>query len=298
MSDEGVEKPSFLFLTGATGHTGSHLARRLLDEGRRLRCLNHNPATARHLPQHDRLEIVRGDAAHPETWTDALRGAEALFHLAHVGFGASVADACAAAGVRRVIALSSTRRLTKFPEESAWRVRRGEAALESSDLDYTILRSSMIFGGDRDNNMERLVRWLRRHRWAPLLAGGRNLVQPIFVWDLVDALVRALQRPQTTARRILTVAGPQALTQRALFEAVARAMGRRFVWLPVPHGAAVSAAALIERLPVRRPWITRAQIRRTLEDKAFEIGEARAALGGWQPRPFDEAIRLKLDGQA
>ena len=48
----------------------------------------------------------------------------------------------------------------------------------------------------------------------------------------------------------------------------------------------------------RRPLVTRDQIRRTLEDKAFDITEAREALGGWQPRPFEEALALKLSGQA
>lgn len=292
MSDKG-----YLFLTGATGHTGSRAARRLLDEGWRLRCLNHNPDHARHLPQSPSLEIVRGDITHPEAWQDALVGAAAVVHMAHVGFARHITQACQAADVGRVISLSSTRRFTQFPEATARRVIEGEAALEASPLNYTILRSAMIFGGDRDNNLEKLVRWLRRRPFLPLLAGGRNLVQPIYTWDLVEAIVRALDRPEATARRALTLAGPEPMTQRVMIEKIARAMGRPLFWVPVPYALMFAGAGLIEKL-MRRPPVTRDQIRRMLEDKTFDISEAQAALGGWQPRPFEEALALKLAGKA
>jgi hypothetical protein len=55
---------------------------------------------------------------------------------------------------------------------------------------------------------------------------------------------------------------------------------------------------LIEAVTGRRPFVTRDQVRRTLEDKAFDIREAQEALGGWQPREFEEAIKEKLAGRA
>lgn len=288
-----------LFMTGATGHTGSRAARRLLELGWRLRCLNYNPDHARFLPQSPNLEVVRGDVRQPEAWADAARGAFALINLAHVGFAPEVIRACRQAGVRRVLTMSSTRRFTQFPEDTARRVIAGEAALEASGLDYTILRPSMIFGGDRDNNLEKLVRWLRRWPVLPLLGGGRNLVQPIYTWDVVDAIVRALERPETTAGRALTLAGPRAMTQRELFEIVARALGKRVVFAPIPYALAMAGAWALEGVKRRgKPYLSRAQIRRTLEDKAFDIAEAREALGGWSPTPFEDAIAIKVAGRA
>lgn len=284
-------------MTGATGHTGSRAARRLLELGWRLTCLNHNPEHARHLPRDPALEIIAGDVTRPEGWAQALRGAEAIIHMAHVGFARHVVAACEAAGVRRVISLSSTRRFTKFPERTARMVIEGEGALEASGLDYTILRASMIYGGDRDNNLEKMMRWLRRRRVMPLFAGGRNLVQPIFTWDLVEAITAALARPEATARRALTLAGPRPMTQREMIETLARAMGRRVIWVPVPYAAAMAAAWMLERLGPR-PLVTREQIRRTLEDKTFDIGEAQEALGGWAPRAFEEGVALKVAGKA
>ena len=186
----------FLFLTGATGHTGSRVARRLLGDGWRLRCLVHMPEHAVRLPKDERLEDDKGDVNSPETWQDRLAGASALLHMAHIRFADAVVRACEAEGVARVIALSSTRRFTRFPEQTARWVIDGEARLEASTLDYTILRASMIFGGDRDNNLEKVVRWLQRRRWVPVVAGGHHQGQPNFVGDLVAAIVRALERPK------------------------------------------------------------------------------------------------------
>ncbi|MEN6625493.1 MAG: NAD(P)H-binding protein [Candidatus Sumerlaeia bacterium] len=285
----------FLFLTGATGHTGSRLARRLVAEGWRLKCLVRTADHARYLPHN--IEIVQGDIQNPATWSDRLAGAHAMYHLAHVGFAPHVIEACGAAGVKRVISMSSTRRFTKFPERTARLVMTGEAAFEASDLDYTVIRSSMIFGGDRDNNLEKIVRMLRRWRVMPLVGGGHNLVQPIYVGDLVDALIAALAHPESTSRRMLTVAGPTPMTWRTMVEVLSEAMCRPVIWVRVPFAPTMAAAFVIEKF-MKKPFVTRDQIRRLFEDKTFDITEARSALGGWSPRPFAEAIRFKLSGKA
>ncbi len=297
--DTTTDSPPFLFLTGATGHTGSRAARRLLADGWRLRCLLHTPARGRFLPDSPDLEIVPGDITDPAPWLPRLRGAAAFLNMAHVGFADYVVAACRETGIRRVLSLSSTRRFTRFPERTARMVIDGEVAYAASGLDWTVLRASMIFGGDRDNNLEKVVRWLRRHRWMPLIAGGTNLVQPIFVLDLVDAISRAVaDRSGATSGRALTLAGPEPMTQRAMIETIAAAMDCPLAWVPVPFGAAMAAGWTLERIRPRRPFATRDQFRRMLEDKTFDITEAQAALGGWSPRPFAEAIRLKLAGEA
>lgn len=290
-----INPDRFLFLTGATGHTGSRLARRLVADGWRLKCLLHTADHASYLPHN--VEIVTGDIMKPEAWRERLAGAYAFYNLAHVGYAPHVIEACKAAGVTRVISMSSTRRFTKFPERTARLVIAGEAAFEASDLDYTVIRSSMIFGGDRDNNLEKMVRWLRRWRVMPLVGRGQNLVQPIYVGDLVDALAAALTHPETTTRRMLTVAGPTPMTWRTMVEVLSDAMCRSVIWVPVPFAPTMAVVWVIDKV-MKKPLVTPDQIRRMFEDKTFDITEARTALGGWSPRPFAEAIRFKLSGKA
>ena len=76
---------------------------------------------------------------------------------------------------------------------------------------------------------------------------------------------------------------------------IGQALGRRPVWLPIPYGAAMAAACVLE-IMFPNPPIGRDQIRRATEDKAFDITPAREALGGWQPRSFEQTLALKLEG--
>lgn len=291
------EKPAFIFMAGSSGHTGSRLAARLLELGWQLKCLSHREHTRGRIPEHTRCEIVSGDLHRPETYTESLRGAHACLNLAHIRHIVPLIEACKAVGVNRLLATSSTRRFTRFPDPSAQRVIAAEAAIAISDLDFTVLRPTMIFGGSNDNNLEKVFAWLRRHRWLPLVAGGRGKLQPIYVHDLVAAFVTALEHPETTSGKMLTVAGSETKTQKDLFIAIGEAIGRPTRFIPVPYPLMMSAAWLAENL-ISRPPLSCAQVRRMLEDKVFDISEARAALPGWEPRTLNEALAEKSQGKA
>jgi len=70
------------FITGVNSFLGATLARQLLDRGWQVRGLiraSSNDILLRDLPG---LTRVVGDLLQPETWRDALRGCDALFHVA------------------------------------------------------------------------------------------------------------------------------------------------------------------------------------------------------------------------
>jgi hypothetical protein len=77
----------------------------------------------------------------------------------------------------------------------------------------------------------------------------------------------------------MIVAGPEALSYRDFMRAVAAASG-----VARPRVVAVPAGPLLALAPLTRvipglPTIAAAEIRRLLEDKAFDIGPMRAVLG-------------------
>jgi nucleoside-diphosphate-sugar epimerase len=284
-----------LFLTGATGHTGCRVARRLLDDGWQLRCLSRTPAHRQFIPSSERVRVIAGDLHGPCGLVEHIAGCTAVIHMAHVGFVPVMLGLCESCGIRRFICLSSTRRFTRFAEETSMRVIAGETALENSSLDFTALRSTMIFGGPRDRNIGKIVRWLKRCRLMPLIGGGRNLLQPVFVEDLVEAVVLTLNEPAATHRKFLTIAGPEPMTQRLMVEKIGRILGRPPVWLPVPWFMMYVLAWILEKVR-REPFVNRAKIRRLLEDKDFDISETLEIIQGWQPRSFEEAVELKISG--
>lgn len=279
-----------ILVTAATSQTGSLAARGLVREGYTVRCLVRGDEGLRYLPLAD-IEIARGDLERPETLRAALDGMDAVAHIAHIRFAPRLIAACEEGGIRRVVFFSSTRRYTKFDCLTARQVRENEAAIEASDLDYTILRPSMIYGSERDNNISRLVRYLRRHRLFPLIVGGKNLVQPVFVLDVVDALLETLKR-SATIRAAYTLAGPEPLTYRAMVQTLANVLERSVCFVPVPLGPALLAAVVYGAV-FRRPRLTSEQVRRFAEDRSFDISAARRDLG-YTPTRFEDGIRRQI----
>lgn len=265
------------------------MIRRLTDEGWSPCCLLRSARAERALFNFGVTSVVRGDCREPAPWEATLQGVPTLLHLAPVSLAPPVVEAAERHGVRRFIAISSTRGLSRLPNGLADQVRRGEETIEKSSMNFTILRSAMIYGSRQDANVDRIARWLDRRSWMPLIDGGRARVQPVHVDDVVEAVLRSLDYPEETRRTKLLVAGPAPLTWREMVETLARTKGKRVRWLPAPKGAALlmarSAAALSSRFS-SLPGV----IERLDEDRAYDIDETVKRLGGWRPMDFQTGV--------
>ncbi|MEI7634661.1 MAG: NAD(P)H-binding protein [bacterium] len=279
-----------ILLTGVTGHTGCRLADHLAARGGRVRAMTRSPGK---IPAglRGRIEVFQGDLENAGQAADAARGCSAVLALTHIRFAPLVIGAAQTAGVSRAVFMSSTRRYTKYPEATARQVMAGEEAVRSSGLEWTIIRPSMIYGGRQDNNIEHLVRSLRRFPVHPLPGGGRMLWQPVFVWDVVAAIEAALDDP-ASIRNEYTIAGPQPISYACMVRTILRVMNRRVLLVPIPM-AGLKSVAWLSGWISGRPRITMEQIRRLEEDKVFDISPAAHDLH-FQPTPFEAGIRRKL----
>jgi uncharacterized protein YbjT (DUF2867 family) len=282
-----------ILVTGATSHTGSYLVRQLIDRGYGIRCLVRTRMNVSYLPQQG-IEIAMGDFRHPESIMPALDQVKTLVHVAHIRFASDIIPFCRKADIRRVVFISSTRRYTKFPCETASQVIEGEEIIRKSGLDYTILRPAMIYGGPRDNNMTKLVDQVKRHYFFPLFGKGKNLIQPIFVLDLVKTIIDCLDNDRTIGKEY-TLAGPESFSYRECIDIIAQGLNRKIVIVPIPLGLCLFLARIYEKT-TRNPRVTAEQIRRFGEDKVFDIQPARREIG-FNPRSFAEGIAMKLAGE-
>jgi nucleoside-diphosphate-sugar epimerase len=265
-----------ILLVGGTGFLGSFVAARLAHRGPAILA---RPTSDRStLPEG--LEVRLGDLAQPLS----LDGISTLVYCASMGFGhiPPLVQQLEAHGVRRAVFLSTTAIFTSLPSASRAVRVQAEAAVQGSSLAWTLLRPTMIFGTARDRNISRLLRYLKR--WPVYPVAGNGLWQPIYVEDLADAVVAALDSPNAIGRAY-NVAGATPLTFGDLIRAAARAVGRRVVMVNVPIAAATFAARLTH-------VVTSEQIRRLAEDKAFTYAEA-ARDFGFAPRSFDAGVRLE-----
>lgn len=119
------------FLTGATGFVGAAVARLLLAKGHRLRVLSRPNNDRRNLAGLE-VEIVEGDLGNPESYAAALKGCDALFHVAadyriwvpdaaamhriNIGGTRTLMLAALDAGVSRVVYTSSVATLGMYSD--------------------------------------------------------------------------------------------------------------------------------------------------------------------------------------
>jgi len=259
---------------GASGRSGVQLCRALLADGVPVVPVVRDPArwAATGLDAAPRI----ADLTDPAALRAALADARRVVSCAHASHAAAVIDPAPADA--RLVLLGSTRKFTSWPDSHGNGVLAGEAAFLGSGRAGVMLHPTMIYGAQGENNVQRLAALLRRLPVVPLPGGGRALVQPIHQDDVTAAICAALgvawDGPHT-----LVIAGAEPVSYARFVALVAEAAG-----LPPPRILPVPALPLRLAAPLTRllpfvPSVSAAEIRRLLEDKAFDIAPMRATLG-------------------
>ena len=249
-----------ILVLGATGLIGSAVAARLAAEGHAVVGVSRRAMPGLAPISYVPFDIARATTA--EAWLPLLHGIDAVVNCAgtlqdapgestqgvHATGIAALFAVCEVAGVRRVVHLSATgveRETTAFSASK----HAGEAALAVRDLDWVILRPSVVIGRPAYGGSA-LMRGLAALPVLPLLPGTGPL-QVVWLDDLVDTIVFCLG-PQAPARVTLDVVGPRALSFPELVQLFRRWLRRRpAATFRVPAWA----SALLYRLGDAAGWL-------------------------------------------
>ena len=281
-----------IFITGATGFTGSRVVPLLLKNGFEIRCL-HRASSDRSPLDGLNVEWALGDVSDTESLIFAMQGADVLVNIASLGFGHadSIIRAAKDAGIKRAIFISTTAIFTQL-NASSKKVRvAAELAVVTSGLKYTILRPTMIYGSPRDRNMWRLIKFMRLSPIVPVFGDGKYLQQPIYVDDVAAAVFGCL-KTDVTIGKSYNIAGKLPLTYNEVINTLAKAMNKRVWKLHIPSKPVVSLLRLFERMHVPFP-IRVEQVLRLNENKDFSYAEAEKDFG-FIPLSFDNGIKAEL----
>lgn len=273
MSEPDRKIPQRVHVIGASGRSGAALSRELLQRGIEVIPVVRSEERwrATEIGLRPRVARVEDDDA----LAGALRDATHVVSTAHARLAAHVISAAPETAL--LVFLGSTRKFSRWPDDHGTGVIAGERAFLVSGRRGVMLHPTMIYGAKGEDNVQRLAALLRRVPVAPLPA-RRSLVQPIHQDDVVQCTLAALAL-DWIGPESLVVAGPEPLPYRDFLAAVARAAGIRPPRVVTcPSGLIYAAAAVSRRLPML-PNVTAAEIRRLLEDKAFDITPMTERLG-------------------
>ncbi len=281
-----------ILVTGATGFTGSYVVPALLDEGWEVFCLVRETSDTDHLPV-DRIELCYGDLNDFESITAALKGMDTLVNIASLGFGhaSNIVGAAKEAGIQRAIFFSTTSIFTTLNSESKNIRQEAERLIQESDIPYTIIRPTMIYGSSRDRNICRFIKFIHRYPVFPVFGSGDYQLQPVYVGDLAKGVVSILLSDQTI-KKAYNLSGGSELTLNDFIRVIADHLGKKTRLLHFPPGPFIFFLSFMERSGIKFP-IKSEQIQRFNEHKTFSHKNAIEDFG-YSPVRFSEGIGIEL----
>ena len=263
-----------ILLTGATGYTGRFLLHRMAAGAEPLRCIVRASSDCSQLSALG-VEYHIGDLTDPGSVRTAFIGADKVVHLAHIRYAPTILE-CVDASVEHVVLVSSLRRFSRVLSPSVEEVIAGEECARAAGIPCTILRPAMIYGPGDDRNIGRLAMYLQRRSWIPIFGSGEYLQQPVYVEDVVDVVLAALDRPRSRGRSY-NVAGAEKLTYNCLIDRVGGAVGVRPRKVHIPVQLTLAGLWCMERMGIN-VGVEGEQVLRLQESKAFSIDAAQEDL--------------------
>ncbi len=240
-------------------------------------------------PLEDEAALERAAFGSGETSTYDL-----VLHTAHVHFTPQMMRLAERYGVPRVLLIHTTGMYSKYREYGA-RYREIDDAVTSQVVTgpcWTILRPTMIYGNSRDHNLHKMIRAICRLPIFPLFGDGGATFQPVHVEDVADAAMTILETP-ACRWRAYDLSGGTVATYKEMMLLICRLLNRRPLLLPVPLPAALALASIGERLRPGGVGVSREQIRRLGENKAFSHADA-ARDFGFTPRSLHEGLAEEI----
>lgn len=288
-----------ILVTGGTGYVGSRMVQKLKEVGKDVRVLARDPDAARAtLPAG--VEVARGDVTQPETLPAALAGVDTVIHLVAIiretggrTFEAinyegavNMIEAAREAGVRRYLQMSALGATPdpNFPYHDT--KYRAEQKVKASGTDWTIFRPSIIFGPG-DQFFRTLYGLAKIPGPFPLPGGGVAKFQPIWLWDVVDAFVYSLDKPETVGQTY-EIGGPQVMSYKEMVGIMMDATHTRRPLLPLPIPLIQPAAWLFDKV-LPNPPVTPEQLKMLQLDNSSQHSATQQLIGR-PPKPLAEGL--------
>lgn len=302
-------------VVGGSGFVGRYAVRALARDGWRVRAACRRPDLAGFLQPMGRvgqIHPVQANLRFTDSLVPIMRGAETVvtsvgvlapmgpqtFEAIHVTGPRAAAKAARETGVKRFIHISAIGADAQSAARYARTKAAGEAAVLEEFPDAIILRPSIIFGPE-DQFFNRFASMARLSPLLPLIGGGKNRFQPVYVADLGEAIAAAaagVGKPGT----VYEIGGPEVLTFRQLLDKTQTWAGRERGYVGMPFWLAKLQAALTWPLPNGLRPITVDQVRMLqrdtiVSDAARAEGRTLAAFGIAQPESVEAIVPAYLE---
>ena len=318
-----------VLVTGASGFIGSHLVRRCLGEGHRVRVLLRRGNAMIGSLQREGALVVEGDIRDSPAVARAVKGCDLVFHAAaltsdwgnprdftdiNIGGTRNVAEASLANRVKRLVYVSTCEVFDHVGHERLdesmpfsprgqlypdTKIRATELVGEfaARGLETSVVYPVWVYGPNDRTLFPLIADGIRRGQlfyWA--FHARMNMV---YIDNLVDLLMLAATHPAAAGEAFFGCDGHD-LTFEAFCRRLAEGIGSPPPFIYLPYGLTFLIASAMEGYARitgsdKRPLLTRQAVTLISSRAMIDTSKARNLLG-WQPKvSFDDGFRRTLD---
>jgi len=292
-----------VLVAGGTGFIGSYLCRELVDRGHDVTALSRSPAETP-----EGVESAVGDVTAYDSVAGTVEGHDAVVNLVALSplfvpdGGNEMHDAVHREGTANLVRAAEEADVDRFlqmsalgadPDGATHYIRakgRAEGVVRDSDLDWTIIRPSVVFGegGEFVSFTKRLKKLFAPGVPVyPLPGGGTTRFQPIHVADLSPMIADAVTGSEHV-EETYELGGPERLTLREITNLVYEAEGDGITIISLPMAMAkvgLTTLSVVPGFPMGPDQFESLKFDNTTADNdadAFDVDTAElTALGGY-----------------
>jgi len=257
--------PRNILLLGGSGFIGKQLAFALANRGWQVTVPSRRPHRNRELLVHPGIRLLEGNITDPARLRDLCGGQQAVINLVgilherrkgdfrryHVEFIKTVVDACGETGIRRLLHVSALG-ADQATGSSLYLRSKGEGenllhTFGQRELQVTSFQPSVVFGKE-DNFVNQFAGILRWYAGYFPLACPTSKLQPVYVGDLVERIINAIDDPESYSKRY-PVCGPEVFTLRQILDLIIDTLQLPVRILPLGKGLSRLQAVILQNLP-------------------------------------------------
>lgn len=297
-------------VTGVTGFIGKHFLKQALKTNFSIKILvgDKSKLSLRDM-QKEKVTVSEGNLLLPISLSQFCEGTSCIIHIAGIVKPNKIHPSVSRVnveGTKNLIIAAENANCTDFIYISSGAVdflggeyaeskRKAEKLVRDSKLNWIILRPTEIYGSGDINGITSLISKVKKFPFFPIIGKGDYLSQPLYVSDLVDAILKILNDKDRLQFKTITLAGPEAISFSNILLTIAKSMNKKLRLISIPKKIALFIASLIEKLPYYN-FTNKAQIQRILVSKHWDISETKKLID-FTPMTFYEGIAKEINQQ-